>query len=102
MSLRKAIDDEEGQSTFLLLDRKNVRNKVDQSLQGFSEKPPVVQRVVIDIKDLDLSKVECILRRDDTRKKVVVLSKHLCGSATDITLKCLMNYVQAEKALGNR
>lgn len=28
------------------------------------------------------------------KKPVVALSKHLCGGATDITLKCLMNYQQ--------
>ncbi|KAG9323910.1 hypothetical protein KVV02_006276 [Mortierella alpina] len=30
------------------------------------------------------------------KKPVVALSKHLCGGATDITLKCLMNYQQTE------
>ncbi|KAG0197817.1 hypothetical protein BGX28_008695 [Mortierella sp. GBA30] len=30
------------------------------------------------------------------KKPVVALSKHLCGGATDITLKCLVNYQQTE------
>lgn len=58
--------------------------------------------MTIDIKDLDLSKVQALSDADGKRKKVVALSKHLCGSATDITLKCLINYVEKEKAMGNR
>ena len=54
----------------------------------------------MDIKDLTLAKVPALMDAQGATKKVVCLSKHLCGSATDITLKCLMNYVQHEKAAG--
>ncbi|RCH77676.1 hypothetical protein CU098_000856, partial [Rhizopus stolonifer] len=96
--VKRAVNEENGEATYLLLDRKSVRNKVDQTLLGQSEHKSRVQRQLIDIKDLDLSKVECIA---DNQKKVVAVSKHLCGCATDITLKCLMNYVQHEETQGH-
>jgi tRNA:m4X modification enzyme len=97
--VKKAVNEENGEATYLLLDRKSVRNKVDQTLLGQSEQKSRVQRQLIDIKDLELGKVECIADND---KKVVAISKHLCGCATDITLKCLMNYVAQEKSKGHR
>lgn len=96
--VKKAVNEDNGEATYLLLDRKSVRNKTDQTLHGHSENKSRVQRQLIDIKDLDLSKVECIADND---KKVVAVSKHLCGCATDISLKCLMNYVEAEKSKGH-
>ncbi|KAI9313360.1 methyltransferase TRM13-domain-containing protein, partial [Dichotomocladium elegans] len=100
--LKAALAEENGESSFVLIDRKVVRNKVDNALLGLSEKKSIVQRVTIDIKDLDLSKVQALLGEEGKpKRKVVALSKHLCGSATDITLKCLMNYVQHERAQGN-
>ncbi|CAO3698829.1 unnamed protein product [Rhizopus stolonifer] len=95
--VKKAVNEENGEGSFVLIDRKNVRNKVDPSLVGHSENKSTVQRLLMDIKDLQLAKVECIT---DNEKKVVAFSKHLCGCATDITLKCLMNYVEHEKSLG--
>ncbi|RCH92865.1 tRNA:m(4)X modification enzyme TRM13, partial [Rhizopus stolonifer] len=95
--VKKAVNEENGEGSFVLIDRKNVRNKVDPSLVGHSEIKSTVQRLLMDIKDLQLAKVECIA---DNEKKVVAFSKHLCGCATDITLKCLMNYVEHEKSLG--
>lgn len=97
--VKKALEEENGEATYLLLDRKTVRNKADMALQGQSEKKSTVQRVLIDIKDLDLSKVECIQNKD---KKMVAISKHLCGCATDISLVSLMHYVQHEKSVGHR
>lgn len=57
---------------------------------------------MIDIKDLHLGKIQSLLTEQGDKKPVVCLSKHLCGSATDITLKCLMNHVNEEKAAGKR
>ncbi|CEP15323.1 hypothetical protein [Parasitella parasitica] len=96
--VKKAASEENGEATYLLLDRKSVRNKTDQALLGQSHNKSRVQRQLIDIKDLDLSKVECIADND---KKVVAISKHLCGCATDVSLKCLMNYVETEKSKGH-
>jgi tRNA:m4X modification enzyme len=97
--VKKAVQEENGEATYLLLDRKSVRNKVDMSLQGQSEQKSTVQRVLIDIKDLDLSKVDCIANNE---KKVVAISKHLCGCATDISLVSLMHYVEHENSIGRR
>ncbi|KAI7906863.1 methyltransferase TRM13-domain-containing protein [Cokeromyces recurvatus] len=97
--VKRAINEENGEATYLLIDRKSVRNKADQALLGHSENKSRVQRQMIDIKDLVLSKVDCIADND---KKVVAMSKHLCGCATDITLKCLMNYVEHEKSKGQQ
>ncbi|EFA83494.1 hypothetical protein PPL_03536 [Heterostelium album PN500] len=43
-------------------------------------------RFLIDIRHLDLAKVEQL-----EQSKFVIISKHLCGCATDLTLKCLSN-----------
>ncbi|KAF7732902.1 tRNA:m(4)X modification enzyme TRM13 [Apophysomyces ossiformis] len=99
--LKTALAEKNGEATYVLIDRKNVRMKFDTFLLGQSSKKSTVQRVFIDIKDLDLSGVEALLDEYQNKKKVVALSKHLCGSATDITLKCLMNYVEKEKKEGN-
>lgn len=97
--VKKAVQEENGEATYLLLDRKSVRNKADMSLQGHSDNKSTVQRVLIDIKDLDLSKVECLANNE---KKVVAISKHLCGCATDISLVSLMHYVEHENSIGRR
>ncbi|KAI8381175.1 methyltransferase TRM13-domain-containing protein [Radiomyces spectabilis] len=99
--LKAAVAEENGEATYVLVDRKNVRGKYDPALLGRGTNPSTVQRIQIDIKDLDLSKVKSLLDSDGRKKKMVALSKHLCGSATDITLKCLMNYVDHERATGN-
>ncbi|KAI9247550.1 methyltransferase TRM13-domain-containing protein [Sporodiniella umbellata] len=95
--VKKAVNEENGEASYVLIDRKNVRSKVDPSLVGHSQNKSVVQRLLMDIKDIQLAKVESIA---DNEKKVVAFSKHLCGCATDITLKCLMNYVEHERSLG--
>ncbi|KAG0174001.1 tRNA:m(4)X modification enzyme TRM13 [Apophysomyces sp. BC1034] len=99
--LKIALAEKNGEATYVLIDRKNVRKKFDTVLQGQSSTRSTVQRILGDIKDLDLAKVEALLDENKNKKKVIALSKHLCGSATDITLKCLMNYVEKEKKAGN-
>ncbi|KAI9019435.1 methyltransferase TRM13-domain-containing protein [Phycomyces nitens] len=99
--LKKALNEENGEATYVLVDRKNVKSKLDPLLKGTDANHSVVQRVLIDIKDLDLSKVQAVMDQNQKMKKVVVLSKHLCGSATDITLKCLMNYVINQRQAGD-
>ncbi|KAI8338547.1 methyltransferase TRM13-domain-containing protein [Chlamydoabsidia padenii] len=98
--LKAALQEENGEATYVLIDRKTVRNKYDNILLGKSTQPSKVQRVMIDIKDLQIGKIQSLLTDQGDKKPVVCLSKHLCGSATDITLKCLMNHVVEEKAAG--
>jgi tRNA:m4X modification enzyme len=45
-----------------------------------------VGRLRVDIKDLDMSGVEAVRGRD-----LVITGKHLCGSATDLALRCCLD-----------
>jgi len=45
-----------------------------------------VSRLRIDIKDLDLTKVDVI-----QGKQVVAVGKHLCGGGTDVSLRCAIH-----------
>ncbi|RUS27347.1 methyltransferase TRM13-domain-containing protein [Jimgerdemannia flammicorona] len=97
--LKAAVNDTQGEATYMLVDRKNVRGKFDKNLIGSHPTlKSTVKRVGCDIKDLDLSRIDIL---QGGEKKVVALSKHLCGSATDITLKCLVNYLEKEREKGN-
>jgi tRNA:m4X modification enzyme len=59
---------------------------------GEKRKKSTMCRIGIDIKDLDLSKLGAV-----SDKSVVAFSKHLCGAATDIMLKCLVNFKNAKR-----
>ncbi|KAF8984654.1 hypothetical protein BGZ46_007360 [Entomortierella lignicola] len=122
--LKIAVDDH-GTATFLLIDRTPSRNKFDSAILGLEEIKSLVKRYTMDIKDLVLAEVP-ELRRDVTatqrtlpakdaslsdnrekndqnvteymeKKPVVAISKHLCGGATDLTLKCLTSYQNSER-----
>lgn len=76
-------------ATFVLIDRENSRNKNDAAIRRTLESKGMshtVHRLEVDIADLDLGK--CNLGD----KPVVGFSKHLCGPATDLTLRCLDNF----------
>jgi len=45
-----------------------------------------VRRIKIDIKDLDLTKVDLIDKRN-----IIVVGKHLCGGGTDVSLRCALH-----------
>jgi tRNA:m4X modification enzyme len=66
----------------ILIDRKPVKLKLTHDFKQISW-----ERVIIDIKDLDLD-----LLIENSDKPLVSFSKHLCGSATDLTLRCLFNF----------
>lgn len=74
---------------FGLIDRGANRMKNDAKIikEAIVTRIPHVKRSRIDIKDLDLDKflVDCKFER------IVVVSKHLCGAATDLTLKLVLN-----------
>ncbi|KAF9437574.1 tRNA:m(4)X modification enzyme TRM13 [Entomortierella beljakovae] len=115
--LKFAVDDH-GTATFILVDRTPSRNKFDNAILGLEETKSLVKRYTMDIKDLVLAEVP-ELRVDITatqrslsdiksdnnetkdgseyiqKKPVVAISKHLCGGATDLTLRCLANYQQS-------
>jgi tRNA:m4X modification enzyme len=50
-----------------------------------------ITRIRMNIKDLLLTQVPC-LKNHGTSVPTVSLSKHLCGSATDLTLACLSKF----------
>ncbi|KAK9764933.1 tRNA:m4X modification enzyme [Basidiobolus ranarum] len=83
------------QGTYVLIDRKKCRGKFDSAIRGEGGIESTVERIWMDIKDLDLSCVDTV-----KGKPIVALSKHLCGAATDLTLKCLMNYYESQKNSG--
>jgi len=69
---------------FFLVDRQNHRNKFDCYHKG-ADQGPSFQRLYIDIQHLNLDKVS-----DLAGKNIVGIGKHLCGGATDLALRCLV------------
>ncbi|KAJ9587208.1 hypothetical protein L9F63_019288 [Diploptera punctata] len=70
----------------LLIDRANQKHKFDNKMKDF----PIIekQRIRADIADLCLSKINIL----EAAKRIVTVSKHLCGSATDYTLRCMIEH----------
>ncbi|KAI9505053.1 tRNA:m4X modification enzyme [Coemansia spiralis] len=93
--------------SIFLVDRKNFRQKFkikrerDTLDQQRSTAPHrQFERIYLDIRDLDLTKVvELQVIEPATGKTilrpVVAYSKHLCGAATDLTIRCLERYQEA-------
>ncbi|XP_014210472.1 tRNA:m(4)X modification enzyme TRM13 homolog [Copidosoma floridanum] len=73
-------------TSILLIDRSNHRHKKDNKLRN-EESDFKVIRVHADIADLKLSDVPEVRNT----KAQVAVAKHLCGVATDLTLRCLTN-----------
>jgi tRNA:m4X modification enzyme len=67
----------------LLVDRASQRHKFDNKLK---ETPSLCKRIRADIADLYLENIPDL----HLYKRVVGLGKHLCGSATDFALRCLI------------
>lgn len=102
--LTKALDrEEEGdsigkRSEFVLVDRGSQRHKMDNKLKNeFQDNELSTTRIRIDIADLALANVPCVKSAataagdEERQSPVVALSKHLCGCATDLALRCLAN-----------
>lgn len=70
-------------SNVVLVDRASHRHKQDNKI----EERDVVKRIRADIADLDLRR----LKACGEAKHVVGVSKHLCGAATDLAIRCLVN-----------
>ncbi|KAH8295144.1 hypothetical protein KR018_007907 [Drosophila ironensis] len=69
-------------SQVVLVDRLSLRHKKDNKVANRQ----LVQRIRADIADLKLSALPQLARGQRT----VALSKHLCGAATDLTLRCIL------------
>lgn len=95
------------QVEFLLIDRASPSMKFDTKLgKDYNEiktksdnkdlnKPPKVERLKVDIKDLVLDKA--FVNGNFEKPNYVGISKHLCGVATDLTLRCIMNSLNKDE-----
>lgn len=85
--LKMAVGNSAQKVDYILIDRANNRYKYDRYHRG-EDQGPSFQRINLDIEHLDISKVPCL--KNNEAQKIVAVSKHLCGAATDLTLRCLM------------
>lgn len=77
--LANAIRDHEG-AKVLVVDRASHRHKKDNLIRDRN----LVERIRADIADLDLKEL------DTKCDSLVGISKHLCGAATDLALRCMV------------
>ncbi|KAJ1939102.1 tRNA:m4X modification enzyme [Linderina pennispora] len=90
-------------NTIVLVDRQNARRKFQIIQEDPGQEKSAhdhFHRILIDIRDLDLGQIKELQFVDEatgqTRlRPIVAYSKHLCGAATDLTIKCLENYQNA-------
>uniref|UniRef100_A0A0K8UED4 tRNA:m(4)X modification enzyme TRM13 n=1 Tax=Bactrocera latifrons TaxID=174628 RepID=A0A0K8UED4_BACLA len=68
-------------SQVVLVDRMSLRHKKDNKIEDRT----LVHRIRADIADFRMSRLELLHRS----KRCVAVSKHLCGAATDLTLRCI-------------
>ncbi|XP_003706604.1 tRNA:m(4)X modification enzyme TRM13 homolog [Megachile rotundata] len=88
--LGKMIKDRKN-SCILLVDRSSHRHKSDNKLRN-EQLPLVIKRIRADIADLKLNDITEIQKFDYK----VGIAKHLCGTATDLTINCLIHAMQNE------
>ncbi|NXK94760.1 TRM13 enzyme, partial [Formicarius rufipectus] len=69
---------------FLLVERATTRFKVDGK---HKRRDSIFERLQVDIQHLCLNKVPIL---EKTKLPVVGIGKHLCGAATDLALRCLV------------
>jgi tRNA:m4X modification enzyme len=74
-------------SGHVLLERESRRHKYDR----FHRDNPHYKRLMTDISDFQIDKVHLILSRED-KGKVIGVSKHICGMASDLSISTLTNY----------
>ncbi|KAL8596656.1 hypothetical protein ACOMHN_032598 [Nucella lapillus] len=82
--VRQAVSSHDD-AAFLLVDRSSIRYKVDGHHK--EEEKVKFERIKIDIEHLCLGKVPMVA---GSERPLVAMGKHLCGAATDLTLRCLM------------
>lgn len=74
---------EQRDANVVLVDRASHRHKQDNKV----EERNVVHRIRADIADLDVRQLDVCA----AAKHLVGVSKHLCGAATDLAIRCLLN-----------
>ncbi|KFM76015.1 tRNA guanosine-2'-O-methyltransferase TRM13-like protein, partial [Stegodyphus mimosarum] len=86
----KCVPDSQ-KAAFILVDKSAQRHKSDNKFKGCDL---LIRRIRIDIQHLHIGKIENIAEK---LNKVVGVSKHLCGAATDLALNCLMATLEVEQ-----
>lgn len=81
-------------SQIVLVDRASLRHKKDNKLED--KEKDQVHRIRADICDFLIDKLEIL----KSSKTLVGLSKHLCGAATDLTLRCILKNDQVPRTDG--
>jgi len=84
--LTKAVEDP-STCQFILVDKASQRHKFDNRLRDNEDLEML--RLKVDIADLVLGRVRPQLSQQ--RERVVGISKHLCGAATDLAIRCMAN-----------
>ncbi|XP_023547814.1 tRNA:m(4)X modification enzyme TRM13 homolog [Cucurbita pepo subsp. pepo] len=92
--LTQMLADCYGIKRVLLVERKSYKLKADRSLR--QKESLVLERLRIDIEDLNLNAVESL-----RHNPYLAIGKHLCGPATDLALRCCLtkqsNHVNTEQ-----
>lgn len=86
----KAVVPAERTETFVLVDRGRFRHKAER-MHKYTNPGHVFERVLMDIRDLDLARVDTFR----AARAVVAYGKHLCGAATDLALRCINSWFGA-------
>ncbi|XP_006434529.2 tRNA:m(4)X modification enzyme TRM13 homolog isoform X2 [Citrus clementina] len=81
--LTQMLADCYGTKRVFLVERKSYKLKADRSLR--QKESLTIERLRIDIEDLDLSAVESL-----RNVPYLAIGKHLCGPATDLALRCCL------------
>lgn len=79
-------EDPDAKGKYLLIDMSPVRFKADRYLRHRNQH---FSRVTGNIRDIQLSAVPLFHQPNNTR--FVGIAKHLCGVATDYTIRCILN-----------
>ena len=76
----------------LLVDNANIKNKFDHHHKY--DAPDLYQRINMNIEHLELSEVPFLKSDSMTSedKKFLMMTKHLCGAATDFAITCAVNF----------
>ncbi|XP_054707450.1 tRNA:m(4)X modification enzyme TRM13 homolog [Uloborus diversus] len=85
----KCVSEKE-KASFILVDKSAQRHKSDNKFKGEDFH---IERIRMDIQHLHLGKIPSIKQK---LNKVVGVSKHLCGAATDLALNCLTKTLSSD------
>ena len=77
----------------ILVDRMKLKFKCENKVLDREAAMKDIKRITADIRHLNISGVELI----KPKGHVFGMSKHLCGAATDLTLRCLVNTLQSDQ-----